>query len=208
MPLLEEFSWGRVFVFFFHFKSCGVKRANSLSLFFQANSFSLFSREKERKRIHLLGPRIGLFDGTPHGLTRGTIDISFFCKESNIAIPQKLLSLKRTSHKLWPKIHLFFQKLQKSNIGHSYALSPVFMIRRHSRRPIFAKSIKSTQFVEYVYGKVFWSWINSQWAPRVAENTIPKERKNSTPVTVFLTLEGSKMTKRGFWGFSLALREM
>ena len=51
------------------FNPCGVKQANSLSFFFQANSLSLFFREKrERKRIHLLGPRTGLFDGTPHGL--------------------------------------------------------------------------------------------------------------------------------------------
>ena len=35
----------------------------ALSLFFQANSLSLFSR------IHLLVPRTGLFDETPHGLT-------------------------------------------------------------------------------------------------------------------------------------------
>ena len=46
----------------------GPMSENAFSLFFQANALSFFSRKGEKKRIHLLGPRTGLFDGTPHGL--------------------------------------------------------------------------------------------------------------------------------------------
>ena len=41
----------------------------AFSFFFKRIRFLFLSMKREKKRIHLLGPRTGLFDGTPHGLS-------------------------------------------------------------------------------------------------------------------------------------------
>ena len=51
----------------------GPMRIRTLS-FFGVNSHSFHTEKKETVRIHILGPRIGLFDGTPHELTKNTLN--------------------------------------------------------------------------------------------------------------------------------------